>query len=188
MNILIKVYTASVETIKDEDKRLKQQQFVDAFGGIYEHSAWVAEQAFANGPPESLTQEQLCAALRAEVDASGEQAQLILLRAHPDLAGKLAVSGELTAESTAEQASAGIDQCTPEQFARFQTLNTRYVEKFGFPFIMAVKGSDRHQILAAFESRVNNDKDTEFRTALAQVHKIAELRIQTWLQTQGADA
>lgn len=172
----------------DEDNRLNQQQFVDTFGSIYEHSAWVAEQAFAKGPPEPLTQETLCAALRAEVDASGRDAQLVLLRAHPDLAGKLAVSGELTAESTAEQASAGIDQCSPEEFERFQTLNSQYVEKFGFPFIMAVKGSDRHQILAAFESRVHNDKNTEFNTALAQVHKIAELRIQTWLQTQGAGA
>ena len=165
---------------------MNKEEFVETFGGIYEHSAWVAERAFARGASRDISKDGLVAALSVEVDAAGGEAQLVLLRAHPDLAGKLAVSGELTAESTAEQASAGIDQCTPEEFERFQTLNTAYVEKFGFPFIMAVKGSNRHQILAAFELRIDNDKPTEFSTALAQVHRIAELRIQTWLDTQGA--
>ncbi len=167
---------------------MNKEQFVDIFGGIYEHSSWVAEAAFAQGVKEPINREQLLSVFRAQVEASGVEAQLVLLRAHPDLAGKLAMSGELTAESTAEQAGAGIDQCTPEEFERFQTLNTEYVERFGFPFIMAVKGFDRHQILSAFEERVNNDKQTEFSTALTQVHRIAELRIDTWLASQGAGA
>ena len=167
---------------------MNKEQFVDTFGGIYEHSAWVAEAAFEQGAPDQSNGEQLIKALRAQVDAADADAQLLLLRAHPDLAGKLAMSGELTAESTAEQAGAGIDQCTLEEFERFQSLNTEYVEKFGFPFIMAVKGFDRHQILSAFETRVNNDKKTEFSTALMQVHRIAELRINTWLDSQGAGA
>lgn len=165
---------------------MNKEQFVETFGGIYEHSAWVAERAFDRNNGIEINHDALFAALSVEVDSSGDEAQLALLRAHPDLAGKLAVSGELTAESTAEQASAGIDQCSEEEFERFQVLNATYVEKFAFPFIMAVKGSDRHQILAAFELRVNNDKETEFNTALEQVHRIAQLRIQTWLDTQGA--
>lgn len=167
---------------------MNKQQFVEHFGGIYEHSAWVAEQAFERGAAKMLDVPSLTAALRAEVDASGADAQLVLLRAHPDLAGKLALSGELTADSTAEQASAGLDQCNEQEFERFQQLNSSYVEKFGFPFIMAVKGRDRHQILSAFEHRISNSKKIEFDTALEQVHRIAELRIQAWMDTQGAGA
>ena len=100
------------------------------------------------------------------------------LRAHPELAGKLAVAGGLTVESTAEQAGAGLDRCSPEEFARFTELNDQYGAKFGHPFIIAVRGLDRAAILAAFETRVNNDPSTEFATALAEVHKIARLRLE----------
>jgi OHCU decarboxylase len=88
------------------------------------------------------------------------------------------VRGELTAESTGEQASAGIDQCNAEEFARFQRYNEAYKAKFGFPFIMAVRGSNRHKILAAFETRLENDAETEFHTAIEQIHKIARLRLE----------
>lgn len=162
--------------------------FVETFGGIYEHSPWVAQQAFDAGAPAALDGPALVRALRHQVDAADDGAKLALLRAHPDLAGRLALSGELTADSTAEQASAGLDQCSETEYARFQELNARYVEKFGFPFIMAVKGSDRQQILAAFETRVDNDREVEFDTALQQVHRIAELRIQTWLEGRGGKA
>jgi OHCU decarboxylase len=111
------------------------------------------------------------------VETVGRDRQLALLRAHPDLAGRLAVAGGLTASSSAEQASAGLDRCTPAEFARFQALNAAYREKFGFPFIMAVRGRSRTEILAAFERRVANDAETEFATALAEVHKIALLRL-----------
>ncbi len=166
---------------------MNRKWFVATFGGMYEHSPWVAEAAFAQGPPDPADCDSLVAALRQEVEAAGAEAQLKLLRAHPDLAGKLALSGALTAESTAEQAGVGLHQCSPEQFERFQILNAAYLQKFKFPFIMAVAGSDRAQIIAAFEQRVEHGFDAEFATALEQVHRIAELRIQAWSAAQGED-
>ena len=112
-----------------------------------------------------------------DVDAAGHDAQSALLRAHPELAGKLAIAGNLTAESSAEQAGAGLDACSADEFARFQMLNTRYGAAFGHPFIIAVRGLTRSDILAAFEQRATNDPETEFATALAEVHKIARLRL-----------
>ena len=105
--------------------------------------------------------------------------QLALINAHPDLAGKAAVQGQLTAASTQEQSGAGIHQCTAEEFSRFTELNDAYKAKFKFPFIMAVKGSDRHQILAAFETRIHNSVDTEFKCALEEINKIALFRLLT---------
>ena len=104
-----------------------------------------------------------------------------VLRAHPDLAGKLALAGKLTADSTAEQASAGLDRLTPEEHQRFTGLNDVYTKKFGFPFIIAVKGLTKAQILASFESRIDNSPEEEFETACAQVEKIARLRLQSML-------
>jgi 2-oxo-4-hydroxy-4-carboxy-5-ureidoimidazoline decarboxylase len=124
----------------------------------------------------------LAEAMAVHVEASGEAAQLALLRAHPDLAGKLALRGELTAESTSEQAGAGIDHCSPEEYDEFQRLNRRYTARFGFPFILAVKGYDRAGILEAFRCRVTNAPATEFREALDQVHRIARLRLQAMTQ------
>lgn len=152
-------------------------EFVARFGGIYEHSAWVAEEVAA----EAITTDDMSeiATLMAEcVDNASTEAQLTLIRAHPDLAGKAQIAGELTADSTNEQASAGLDQCSAEEYAQFQDLNTRYKEKFGFPFVMAVRGSSRADILAAFAARLENDASTEFETALAEIHKIAALRLQ----------
>jgi 2-oxo-4-hydroxy-4-carboxy-5-ureidoimidazoline decarboxylase len=100
-----------------------------------------------------------------------------LIKAHPDLAGRAAIAGELTEASNEEQASAGIDQCSPEEFARFQDLNERYKAKFDFPFVMAVRKSNRHEILVAFETRLSNDPDDEFEQAIAEIHKIARLRL-----------
>ena len=100
-----------------------------------------------------------------------------MIRAHPDLAGRASIAGELTAESTEEQASAGLDRCSPEEYARFQSLNTAYKEKFGFPFVMAVRNRSRADILEAFERRLGNDYDEEFETAIAEIHTIARLRI-----------
>lgn len=157
---------------------LTRADFLARYGGVYEHSPWIAERVFDGGlTAEHDTAEGLAAAMAAVVDAAGDAEQLALLRAHPDLAGKLAVRGELTAESTSEQAGAGLDQCTPDQFTRFQDLNDAYKARFGFPFILAVKGYHRDDILSVFERRVGNDAATERATALAQVHRIALLRL-----------
>ncbi|MBI2254824.1 MAG: 2-oxo-4-hydroxy-4-carboxy-5-ureidoimidazoline decarboxylase [Proteobacteria bacterium] len=157
---------------------LSRDSFVSTFGRVYEHSPWIAEALFDQGLTSvHETLDGLASALRAIVGAGGEARQLALLRAHPDLAGKLAVAGKLTDESRGEQAGAGLDQCSPIEFARFQELNRRYTERFGFPFILAVKGKKRAEILAAFEARVLNGSAVEFRTALDQVHRIAYLRL-----------
>jgi len=150
-------------------------QFVQVLGGIYEHSPWVAEQAATQRPFASA--EALATAMRNAVDTAGIEPQLKLVRAHPELAGKAAVRGELTAESTREQSGAGLNLCTPEEFARLQALNTQYNETFGFPFILAVRGYDRHGIIENFSKRVENDRDTELRTSLEQIHRIAGFRL-----------
>jgi len=152
-----------------------KRAYVRRFGGVYEHSPWVAEQAFELGPPDPTN---LPAVMRQIVEESGQEAQLALLRAHPDLAGKLAKSGTLTTESTSEQASAGLDQCTEAEFAEFTALNERYKTRFGFPYILAVRGRHRTEILENFRERVDNTPEVEFREALDQVHQIAALRFE----------
>ena len=156
---------------------LNREQFVAAFADIYEHSPWVAEQAFDQGQPGDDI-EALHARMSQVLLSADRAAQLALINAHPDLAGKAAVQGELTAASTSEQAGAGIHLCTPSEFARFTELNDAYKARFHFPFIMAVKGSDRHRILAAFEQRIQHSADTEFACALAEINKIALFRLQ----------
>lgn len=150
--------------------------FVARFGAVYEHSPWVAEEAAEVLDGVSNT-ERVAAVMADCVDNASRERQLELIRAHPDLAGKAQISGELTEDSTSEQASAGLDRCSAEEYARFQSLNTAYHDKFGFPFVMAVRGSTRQEILAAFEERLGNDVETEFETALAEIHKIARLRL-----------
>ena len=158
---------------------LDRAAFIEAYGGIYEHSPWVAETVYDAGIGQADdTAAALAGRMGQVVDAAGAAAGLALLRAHPELAGRLAVAGSLTAESTAEQASAGLDRCTPEEFAEFHALNERYIARFGFPFIVAVRGLSRQDILGAFRSRAGNDRETEFATALQQVHRIARLRLE----------
>ncbi len=158
---------------------LDRAAFVAVFADIYEHSPWVAEKAYDLGVDDSLNDIELLQQRMADVLLSASHdAQLALINAHPDLAGKAAIRGELTASSTAEQAGAGIQDCTAEEFARFTELNDAYKAKFGFPFIKAVKGSNRHQILAAFEERIHNTPEQEFQTALAEINKIAMFRLQ----------
>lgn len=165
--------------MSDQPRKLDRDAFVNRFGGVYEHSPWIAEQAHAAGLDGTAdSAEGLARALATEVEAADREAQLALLRAHPDLAGKLAVRGALTEESKSEQAGAALDACTPAEFARFQELNEAYKTRFGFPFILAVKGYHRTEILEIFKARVDNDAETEFRTALDQVHRIARLRIE----------
>lgn len=156
---------------------MSDDDFLQRFGGIYEHSPWVAERA-APHVGKSADYDQIANLLADCVDNASREQQLELIRAHPDLAGKAQVAGELTAASTAEQASAGLDACSPEEYERFRSLNERYRRKFGFPFVMAVRGATRHEILAAFERRLANDPETEFETALIEIHKIARLRLE----------
>lgn len=157
--------------------------FMARYAGIYEHSPWVAEEASALVTSRDGV-DTLAAVMADCVDNAATEKQLALIRAHPDLAGKAQLAGELTEDSTNEQASAGLEQCSQEEFERFQALNTAYWEKFGFPFVMAVRASDRATILEAFEARLENDYEIEFETALVEIHKIARLR----LETMGADA
>ena len=150
--------------------------FVARYGGIYEHSPWVAEQV-KKLVDDNVDTEQLARLMADCVDNASREQRLELVCAHPDLAGKAQISGDLTVDSSVEQASAGLDQCTPDEYARFQSLNSSYKNKFGFPFVMAVRDSSRAQILAAFETRLGNDNDLEFETALEEIHKIARLRL-----------
>ncbi len=151
---------------------MTRDEFVSRYGNVYEHSPWVAHRAYDGGIDDS---DDLAPIFRRIVERAGPEAHLHLLREHPDLAGRLGTA--LTAESTEEQAGAGLDRCTPEEFAAFQSLNDHYKSRFGFPFIIAVKGLDRHQILATFKERVSRDRKAEFRAALDEVHKIAALRL-----------
>lgn len=163
--------------------RLAFDDFTQLFGGVFEHSEWVAERTFHGelGPVnDSAT--GLHAAMCRVFRAASEDERLGVLLAHPDLAGKLAAARRLTADSTAEQASAGLDALTDAERAEFTALNTAYVDKFGFPFIIAVRDTDKAGILAAFKTRLGNDRATEFATACRQVERIAELRIRHHLQ------
>jgi OHCU decarboxylase len=160
-------------------REMTREAFLARFGGVYEHSPWIGEAAWRRGlTPAEDTPEGFAAALAAVVAHADDASKLALIRAHPDLAGRAAVAGELTAASRSEQAGAGLDRCTPEEFRRFHALNDAYKEKFGFPFILAVAGKTRQDILAAFETRLGNDRETEFRTALAEIDKIARLRLE----------
>jgi 2-oxo-4-hydroxy-4-carboxy-5-ureidoimidazoline decarboxylase len=166
------------QTFKRPPSSLDHTQFVTLYGRVYEHSPWIVEAAWsAKLKPQHDTVEGLHETLAAVVDAAPRERQLALLNAHPDLAGRLAVRGELTAESTSEQAGAGLDKCTAEEFRRFTELNEAYKRNFPFPFIMAVKGKSRAEILEAFERRIHHDEAVEFRTALTEVHRIALLRL-----------
>jgi 2-oxo-4-hydroxy-4-carboxy-5-ureidoimidazoline decarboxylase len=160
-----------------ELNRLDQAGFVDALAGIYERSPWVPERAWSRRPFASVA--ELHGAMAEVVTNAGTERQLALIRAHPELAGKAMVQKSLTADSRAEQSGAGLTQCSPDEFAQLQDLNARYNAKFGFPFILAVKGYDRRGVIAEFARRVDNDPDVEFAECLRQVDRIAMLRLET---------
>ncbi len=154
---------------------LPKPAFTRILGAVFEHSPWVAERAYSAAPFASL--EALRTAMVNVVDQAPTEQQLVLIRAHPDLAGKAALAGELTAESTSEQKGAGLDALTTEEFANFHRLNDAYKAKFDFPFILAVRGHDKHSILAAFETRLLNDAESERAEALRQIARIAGFRL-----------
>jgi OHCU decarboxylase len=159
--------------------KLSKTLFAERFGGVYEHSRWVAEAAYDAGLTEAQdTAAGLAAAMAAAMGNGGDAEKLALVKAHPDLAGRLAVAKQLTHDSAKEQAGAGLDKLTAEELHRFTELNDAYRAKFGFPFIFAVKGRNKTEIAEQFETRLEHDAETEFSTALAQINRIAALRLQ----------
>jgi len=149
---------------------LTELEFVRNFGGIYEHSPWVAERAWQWRPFGTL--ENLISQMQSEVNAASHAEQLALVRAHPDLGTRARVSEA----SASEQSSVGLDRLTAEEYDRILRLNDQYKDKFAFPFIFAVKGSDKHAILAALERRLKSTPEDEFAEALSQIHRIARFR------------
>ena len=154
--------------------------FVSALDGIYEHSSWVAQAVAGARPFASVS--ALAIALADAVRGAGRERQLALLRAHPELAGKAAVAGELTPASLAEQQRAGLAHCSPAEYAEIHRLNAAYRDRFGWPFIVAVRGDDgeglgRAQIISTMHRRLANPPETEFRECLRQVDRIAQLRL-----------
>lgn len=161
---------------------LEKDDFVTRYGSIFEHSPWIAERAWAGElGPANDTAVGLHFALRSQFRMATAEERLSVLRAHPDLAGKLAAARRLTEASTAEQASAGLDALTDAERDRFTALNGAYVQKFGFPFIIAVRDNTKASILQAFERRLDNSSEAELATAAAQVERIALLRLQALL-------
>lgn len=147
---------------------MQKAEFLQKYGGIYEHSPWIAEAAYGAEGIEAIH-----AQMKAAVDSAPHDKKLALIKAHPELGSRV----KMAEASVQEQAGAGLDRCTPEEFAAFQKLNADYNKKFGFPFIVAVKGMTRQDILNAFRARMNNDLDAEFKTAIEQIHKIAWFRL-----------
>lgn len=157
-----------------------KQAFQAQLDGIYEHSPWIAERAWAHQPFESL--DALHAALVVVVKQASRDEQLGLIRAHPELAGKEAEAGALTAASSAEQRGAGLNACTREELQRLRELNAGYRAKFGFPFVIAVKGLTRTQIMEAMQARTTNSLEVEFQACLEQIYKIARFRLDALFQ------
>jgi len=161
---------------------MSDRAFVAKFGHVFEESPWIAEAAYAAGlQSDADTAAGLHRALCAAMRAAPKGRQMDLIRAHPDLAGRLARAGALSQESTTEQAGAGLDSLSDDEYRQFTALNTAYREKFAMPFIMAVKGRSKADILAAFEARLDNDVDAETATALTEIERIALLRLRDML-------
>jgi len=161
--------------------RLTRTLFVERFGGAYEHSPWIAAAAHDAGLKGADTAEGLAKAMAAAAARGSDGQKRALIEAHPDLAGRLARAGTLTADSTREQTSAGLDRLSPDELAKFTSLNDAYRARFGFPFIMAVKDKSKADILAAFQRRLANDTGAETTAALAEIDRIAELRLKAIL-------
>ena len=167
--------TVSLNTLNTAD----QTTFVKSLADIFEHSPWVAERSYEGRPFASL--DDLHRTMVKVVAEADEKEQLRLIRAHPDLAGKAALAGEVTEHSRQEQAGAGLDQLNDAEFERFTLLNDAYQAKFNFPFILAVKGHTATSILLSFEERLGNDKSEEKKRALAEIAKIARFRLEALL-------
>ena len=152
-----------------------RNQFVESLGGIFEHSPWVADLVYESRPFDS--RDQLHQIMLETVQQSPELQRMALICNHPELAGKEAAEGTLTNDSRAEQSRAGLNQCSAEELAQLQSLNLAYQQKFDFPFVIAVTGLDKTQIIAAIESRLNNSVSVEFDTSIAEIGKIGMIRL-----------
>ncbi len=159
----------------DSLSRLDRASFMAAVGAVFEHSPWVMERAWVRRP--FADRAALLEVLRTVLAEAGRDELLALINAHPELAGKAAVRGDLTADSAREQAGAGLNACSPEEFASIQQLNSAYRERFGWPFIIAVKGLGRQEIIAAMAARLTRRPEDEFAEALAQILRIASFRL-----------
>lgn len=158
--------------------QLDVASFVAGFGDVFEHSPWIAEATYSAGlDTRHDSADGLHEAMVAVLQAASQARKLALIRAHPDLAGKLALAKQVTADSQAEQASAGLDALTADELARFTALNSAYSARFGFPFVMAVKGRSKAEVLEAFDKRLSHDADTEVVAALNEIARIALLRL-----------
>ena len=165
---------------------LEPSRFAAALTGVFEHSPWIAASACDRRPFRTI--DELHAALVEVMDSAPADAQLALLRAHPELATKAAMRGELSAESNREQESAGLTRCTAAEFARLCALNHAYQAKFGFPFIIAVRGLSRTEIIELCAERLERDAATEFAAALAEVARIARFRLEALLEGEPGDS
>jgi 2-oxo-4-hydroxy-4-carboxy-5-ureidoimidazoline decarboxylase len=165
--------------VLDNLNNLDKESFINKLGGIFEHSPWVAEDSWHKKPFASVR--ELHRAMCDVVRQAPEEKQLSLIRAHPDLAGKAALAGDLTESSKREQAGAGLDRLTQEEYQRFHALNDAYKEKFNFPFILAVKGHTKESILKSFEERLPNSLEAEKARALEEIYKIASFRLEALL-------
>jgi OHCU decarboxylase len=159
----------------DDVNELGRDAFVERFGPLFEHSPWVAAGAYSDRPFADV--DELFEALRAAMYAAPRDRQLQLIRAHPDLAGKAAVVGTLTESSTREQAAAGLDRLTPDEYTAFTSTNTAYRERFGFPFVVCAREHTKESILRVAAERLEHTRDEEVRVALEEIAKIARLRL-----------
>ncbi len=159
----------------DQLNQLDAAEFTEALAAIFEHSPWVAERTWAGRPFASV--DALHTAMCQTLASADSDDKLRLIRAHPKLAGKAAIRGELTAASTLEQSGAGLSHCSPEEFSRISELNDAYDQRFGFPFILAVRGHARPSIIANMASRIGNERDAEIAEALLQIERIAAFRL-----------
>ena len=171
------------KTTVERANGLSREEFVATFGSLYEHSPWVAEEAWKTRPFGSL--DELHGAMVKAVDAAPERRKMALIRAHPDLAGRAAMAGELTSESEGEQASVGLDRLSPEEYERFTSMNEAYREKFGMPMIVAVREHDsKESILRSAGERLGNTRGQEIEAALAEISKIARFRLQDLVEDE----
>lgn len=160
----------------DQLNQCLPDEFIEILGGIYEHSSWVAEKVVSNRPFQSI--QSLYEAMKLEVHRADQEAKLTLLCAHPNLGERI----QMTDTSKAEQSQAGLTELTEEEYKSFQLLNKRYMDTFTFPFILAVKGKNKHEIYHEMNRRILHSAETEFKTALAEVDKIALFRLNEMIQ------
>ena len=160
----------------EEVNRMDPGEFVSRFGAVFERSPWVAEGAWERRPFDGL--DGLHGSFVRTIRDAPEDRRVALIRAHPDLAGKAALAGELTAESANEQASAGLDRLSPEEYERFHRLNAAYREKFGLPYVVCVRDNTKETIFAGAERRLSNSREEEIEAALAEIYRIGRLRLE----------